>query len=78
MDRNIVASYTVPVDFNHRETDGSIRLTTEPTMQFIVEHCIQLTGGSPIHISDGEFTALGVLEQRDGVWIASSLKWKPF
>ena len=78
MEVNIVANYIIPVDFSNRDNDGSVRLTTDETTQFIIDRGIQLVNGAVVCLSDGEVTAAGTLEYRDGVWIATALKWEPY
>ena len=46
-------------------------------MQFIIDRGIQLVNGAVVRLSDGEVTAAGVLEYRDGIWVATAVKWEP-
>lgn len=73
----MVASPTIPVDFSARELDGAIRLDSQRTTQFIIDYGIQLSSGASVRVSDGEATALGVLEWRSAAWVAKALKWEP-
>ena len=77
-DVSIVANFTIPVDFNNRDNDGSVRLNADGTTQFIIERGIQLAQGAVVSLSDGELNAAGVLERRGGIWVATDLKWKPY
>lgn len=74
----MIANYTIPVDFNNRDDDGSVRLNTEGTVHFIIDRGIQLVDGGVVRLSDGEVTAAGVSEHRDGIWVATALKWEPY
>jgi hypothetical protein len=48
------------------------------TTQFIIDRGIQLVNGAVVRLSDGEVTAVGVLEHRDGIRVATALKWEPY
>ena len=73
----MVANYTIPADFAMREPDGSVRLTAEKTTAFIIDRGIQLAAGALVRLSDGDVAALGILESRDGAWVATDLRWEP-
>jgi len=47
------------------------------TIQFIIDRGIQLVNGAVVRLSDGEVTAAGELEYRDGTWVVTALKWEP-
>lgn len=74
----MIENYTIPVDFTNRDDDGSVRLITDETIQFIVDRGIQLVNGGVVRLSNGEVIATGVLEHRDGIWVATGLKWDPY
>ena len=74
----MIINFTIPVDFGLRDKTGSVLLNGNKTQQFVIDCGFQLVAGAVVRLSDDEMTAYGTLENRDGVWVATDLKWEPF
>lgn len=65
----------VPVDFNNREEDGAVRLTTRGTLLYFEQNCINVKINQRITMSDGELVAEGIIRIRDNMYIAEITAW---
>ncbi|HEU5176999.1 MAG TPA: hypothetical protein VFU24_06050 [Burkholderiales bacterium] len=70
-----MSNAAIPVDFNARDEDGSVRILSKLTMEHIKKNGISLSEGVKILMTDGEVSAEGTLTFRDGMWVAKITKW---
>ena len=66
---------SIPVDFNNRDEDGAVRLTTRGTLRWLEECSLPLTGGQSVCITDDELTVDAVVEVRSGYWVAMIVRY---
>jgi len=64
-------------DFHNADQDGLLRLNTNGTLSDIKKHKIIFKRGETFVFSDGELSAIGVIEEPgvEGVWRAK-VDWK--
>ena len=65
----------MPVDFNNRDEDGAVRLTTQGTLWWLKEYSLLLTVGQSVRITDDELAADAVVEARNGYWVAKIVRY---
>ncbi len=71
---NTINKKPILVDFNNMEEDSSVRIYA--TYKYFDGNDVdfQFKNGEIILITDGEIEQVGVLEFRDGMWVAVPIK----